>query len=137
MFKGVKYCIEHGYFPTSYENTLLKLFEKHGEIEWYHAMKKKRRIIKKQRTGHKVFLHLPEKTVCVDCLVQSADFKLASIPDWNNADLVKCPNIRPYLRARSKIYKAMERAYLNPEYAWCIRRLKRDFQKLQQETIVQ
>lgn len=76
---------------------------------------------------------------CATCLLkkyktQSEDIIMKI--DWNSAEIRNLTAAQPFLEARDKIYRAMERAYLNPEYAWCIRRLKREYMKLKELTNV-
>lgn len=67
---------------------------------------------------------------CLQCSLQSGRFDVLDI-DW--CSLRENDVTRPYLAARRTIYRAMERAYLDPAYSWCIRRLRRDFAGLLEE----
>lgn len=66
---------------------------------------------------------------CIQCFFTSDAFCVDLI-DWNDKRLWYVPAAWKYLRARRKIYMAMERAYIDPKYTWCRRRLLRDFAEL-------
>lgn len=71
---------------------------------------------------------------CMVCALRSKSIPLSKIP-WKNPNLSKTRIGRQYIWARKTIYQAMERAYLNPQYAWCVRRLKRGFDEMINEPI--
>lgn len=66
---------------------------------------------------------------CLVCIFMHPKVPILHI-DWNDKVLWRVNEARKYLFARYKIYKAMERAYLDPDYLWCRRRLMRDFDTL-------
>ena len=72
-----------------------------------------------------------EQGPCITCLLKKRH-SLTKI-DWNSVQVRRLKSTRRFLSARRVIYKAMETAYLNPHYAWCVRRLKRDYENLMQE----
>jgi hypothetical protein len=51
--------------------------------------------------------------------------------DWSDASLALVREYVPFLRARRVIGAAMQRAYLDSRFAWCRRRLQREFDQLQ------
>jgi hypothetical protein len=63
---------------------------------------------------------------CIQCLIETDLCKI----DITNYRFRRLPQGKRILKAGRIILKCMENAYLNPEYAWCVRRLKRQCEEL-------
>lgn len=116
QFEALKYVHERGAPIT--ERTRDATFEyiHHGIIEYVYEH----------------CLPNPHTNKCQYCALKSKQWLDI---DWRDMNVRFAPSFRPIFKARRKIYQAMERAYIDPEYAWCIRRLKRQFEELQRDTL--
>ncbi len=65
--------------------------------------------------------------ICIACALQKQQYD--KIP-WDHPSLWYHESYVKYLKARRKIQRAMERAYLDPNYKICRRRLMKDYEQL-------
>lgn len=66
-----------------------------------------------------------------EALIKEKNFM--EIANWGDPSLRLVSSFSPYLRARKLIGEAMTRAYLDSKYAWCRRRLQREFEEMSRE----
>lgn len=85
---------------------------------------------------HQMYKYLKEHAqihgVCIKCALHKQEYNKIC---WENPSIWYCQAAWKYLKARCKIMRAMEHAYINPRYAWCINRLHRDCNELNKRTI--
>lgn len=67
---------------------------------------------------------------CQICALKTRNYQMI---EYNHPDIMLVPELARIKWARRVIYRSMERAYIDPAYTWCVRRLKRDYVELMNE----